>query len=456
MKTFAIAFAVIAVLAAAFTASVFPQENQNLHHSQMFIQEKMIERQHGLRPYVPGSHNEELFRNELGPCSPLTFDRVVTKPSKFLSDTMYFLIYSEGETWDTIGNVWRVATKDTLTYDSNGNEREDLGRTWSNGEWVNQSKETFAYDANGNETGNLGQMWSDGAWVNLWKNTFMYNADGQKTGDVYQMWNDSVWVNQSKETFTYDAYGKETGYVYQDWNDSIWVNGFKDTIEYDANGRMMEAVFRGWNDSMWVIIQKDTIAYGANGKEAGFVYQMWSDSVWVNQSKETFTYDANGNETGSLAQTWSGSAWVNEWEYTDAYDENGNRKVALFQMWNGNAWVNQSKETFTWQILVTDVNEKANALGGFALSVNYPNPSNPQTKISFSVPKESYIILKVYDLLGREIATLAQGKKEVGEYSVLWNAATEPSGIYFYRLEATNTGDPKKNFTQVKKMLLLK
>ena len=85
----------------------------------------------------------------------------------------------------------------------------------------------------------------------------------------------------------------------------------------------------------------------------------------------------------------------------------------------------------------------------FQLQQNYPNPFNPQTKISYSVPKESFITLKVYDVLGREVATLVQDKKQVGEYTVTWNADNVPSGVYFYKL--TSNG-----FTETKKMLFIR
>ena len=85
----------------------------------------------------------------------------------------------------------------------------------------------------------------------------------------------------------------------------------------------------------------------------------------------------------------------------------------------------------------------------FQLQQNYPNPFNPQTKISFSVPKESFITLKIFDVLGREVATLMNEKKPVGEYSVPWNADNVPSGVYFYKLLA---GD----FVETKKMVFVK
>ncbi len=75
---------------------------------------------------------------------------------------------------------------------------------------------------------------------------------------------------------------------------------------------------------------------------------------------------------------------------------------------------------------------------------NYPNPFNPTTVISYQLPVSNYVTLKVYDLLGREVATLVNERKEAGNYSVQWNASRFGSGIYFYRLEANEKRDIKK------------
>ena len=84
-----------------------------------------------------------------------------------------------------------------------------------------------------------------------------------------------------------------------------------------------------------------------------------------------------------------------------------------------------------------------------SLFQNYPNPFNPSTEIRFSLPNQSHVSLKIFDLLGREIAVLANEVLEAGDHSVKWNAADAPSGIYFYRLEAGK-------FVETKKMILLK
>ncbi len=85
----------------------------------------------------------------------------------------------------------------------------------------------------------------------------------------------------------------------------------------------------------------------------------------------------------------------------------------------------------------------------FALDQNYPNPFNPATNISFSLPSKSFVSLKVFDLLGRKVATLVSEEMPAGSYSRTWNATNMSSGIYFYRLNADS-------FTETKKLVLLR
>ncbi|MCX6135971.1 MAG: T9SS type A sorting domain-containing protein [Ignavibacteriales bacterium] len=80
----------------------------------------------------------------------------------------------------------------------------------------------------------------------------------------------------------------------------------------------------------------------------------------------------------------------------------------------------------------------------YSLSQNYPNPFNPNTWIEYSIPQQSHVTIKIFDLLGREVAVLVNEKKDAGRYSVQWNASAMPSGIYFYRLEANGRIEIKK------------
>ena len=85
----------------------------------------------------------------------------------------------------------------------------------------------------------------------------------------------------------------------------------------------------------------------------------------------------------------------------------------------------------------------------FSLSQNYPNPFNPLTSIHYAIGKRQFVTLKVYDILGNEIATLVNDEKSAGKYEVEFNASNIPSGVYFYRLQAGS-------FIQTNKMILLK
>jgi hypothetical protein len=85
----------------------------------------------------------------------------------------------------------------------------------------------------------------------------------------------------------------------------------------------------------------------------------------------------------------------------------------------------------------------------YALSQNYPNPFNPTTNIKFDLPKQGFVSLKVYDVIGKEVATLVNEVKSAGSYNVDFNGTNLSSGVYFYRLESGS-------FIDVKRMILIK
>ena len=75
----------------------------------------------------------------------------------------------------------------------------------------------------------------------------------------------------------------------------------------------------------------------------------------------------------------------------------------------------------------------------FRLEQNYPNPFNPTTTIQFSISQPMFVSLKVYNLIGEEVATLVNGERDADEYSVVFDASEMPSGVYVYRLQSART-----------------
>ena len=106
---------------------------------------------------------------------------------------------------------------------------------------------------------------------------------------------------------------------------------------------------------------------------------------------------------------------------------------------------------------VTFVNQVSSEIPErFSLYQNYPNSFNPATKINFDIPKNGYVTLKVYNLLGKEVQTLVSRDLKSGSYTVDFNASKLTSGVYFYRLQATPKDGQAGDFVETRKMVLVK
>jgi len=116
----------------------------------------------------------------------------------------------------------------------------------------------------------------------------------------------------------------------------------------------------------------------------------------------------------------------------------------------GTTYLRNQKILVDFQNTITAVAQMNNPIPRkFELYLNYPNPFNPSTTIKYDLPKESRVKIVVYDILGREVARLVDEMKKAGSYQVVWDANRFASGVYFYRLQASN-------FCETKKLILMK
>ena len=130
------------------------------------------------------------------------------------------------------------------------------------------------------------------------------------------------------------------------------------------------------------------------------------------------------------------TAWADTSIYTVAFVQNDSNKEVL----------NSAEGHYT---PIGVENNNSNIPKDYSLSQNYPNPFNPQTSIKFTLPKRENVTLKVYNVLGAEIKTLAEGIHNAGEYNLIFDGSDLSSGIYLYRLTAGG-------FTKTRKMMLVK
>jgi len=162
-------------------------------------------------------------------------------------------------------------------------------------------------------------------------------------------------------------------------------------------------------------------------------------------NQQTFSFgvtDMNGNYT--IAGLVPGSYSINSDSYGYTSVQSSTVSVDYNTTYSTSASFTLTPES------ITAVNDpQPNIISGFKLSQNYPNPFNPTTIISYQIPSESKVVLKVYNILGGEVATLVNENKAAGSYSVQFNGSSLASGVYFYQIKAGN-------FVDTKKLVLLK
>jgi Outer membrane protein Omp28/Secretion system C-terminal sorting domain len=158
------------------------------------------------------------------------------------------------------------------------------------------------------------------------------------------------------------------------------------------------------------------------------------------------TFSINDNETKEIDTTID----------LDSLWDTDSLKVVVFIQSTGTKEVYQS-ETIKYSELntPTDVKNDIKPPSSFSLKQNYPNPFNPSTKISYYIPEQSRVRINIYNILGKQVAELANNIKAAGNYNLRWNAANLSSGFYFLTLKAVSIETGNK-FTKTIKMILLK
>jgi len=131
--------------------------------------------------------------------------------------------------------------------------------------------------------------------------------------------------------------------------------------------------------------------------------------------------------------------------YYDTINGSGHVSIVVKDSLSGDTISQQ----FGAEINPVGIRQIGTIVKGFALGQNYPNPFNPTTNIHFSLPKDGDVSLKIYDILGNEVATVVSGNVKAGTYNAEVDASNWASGVYFYKLTAGN-------FVETKKMSLIK
>ena len=290
------------------------------------------------------------------------------------------------------------------------------------------------------QNANTGIMYGDpvGSRWSLWKTT-----DGGATWDSSGMylpqagseagWNNSMWLSGNSVWF-----GTNNTRVYKSTDFGLtWTYGattgsansysvaFNGDIGFTGQSVTLKSTDGGDNWAS-VTLPSTGTCYSFNGVIDRFWYCRGTRIFWSNDNGVNFDTQYVGTGTYQAMSLKQDDNIIRGWAVTS------NGAIAMYN-----------------EQLVGVSNNQNQIPSNYLLLQNYPNPFNPSTKISFSLPKAGNVKLIVYDVLGREVATLVNEFTSAGIHAIDFNATNLSSGIYIYRIEAGN-------FTDTKKMILLK
>ncbi|MCX8104239.1 MAG: T9SS type A sorting domain-containing protein [Ignavibacterium album] len=238
--------------------------------------------------------------------------------------------------------------------------------------------------------------------------------------------------------------GNASGYVLRSTNNGINWTGSE--VAFGAGIRFLRQVGLKWFAATTNGIYRSTnfgVSWELSGLEGNNV-----NFIAIKSSTDTLTLFASTNDSGVFFSTDNGTTWFSSNSGLPIINITGIRSTGTY------LYAGTGGEGL-WRIkindLITNVDQGSYSTipSEFNLSQNFPNPFNPSTKISWQSPVGSRQTLKVYDILGNEVATLVDEYREAGKYEIEFDSRTLSAGIYFYRLQADN-------FVQTKKMILIK
>jgi len=179
------------------------------------------------------------------------------------------------------------------------------------------------------------------------------------------------------------------------------------------------------------------MTYFTNTVKDNTVNLQWQTAIEINNSGfqiERSTSDNNNWTTVSFVRGFGNKSNPTSYQFTDKNLQKGIYKYRLKQV-----DYNSNYEYFNLNSNVTIAAPK-----NYTISQNFPNPFNPVTNITYNLPVDGKVSIKVYDISGREISTLADGNMTAGYHTVSFDASNLPSGVYFYKISADNFKDTKK------------
>ncbi len=286
-----------------------------------------------------------------------------------------------------------------------------------------------------------------------------YDGNGFLISTLVEQMDSGSWRPRQRATFMIDLRGYDTLYTSETWVDTQWVYQNRTSFVNDSTGRVLQAIDCTWQSNQWVNQRRQTLSYPPD-RSFHYLSEDWLGGAWVPTLREVEQYDVNGNLTSEVYEYYVSGAWVLRSSLVNTYNTAALLIHGECQGEDGSFYARDGFDNkyyfsgrsidIAYRTLITGVEQTSgSAPSSYQLLQNYPNPFNPTTTIRYSLPKESFVTLIVYNTLGQQVAEPVSEQQQAGYHNVEFRADGLASGVYFYRLQ---TGD----FVQTKRLLLLK
>ena len=236
--------------------------------------------------------------------------------------------------------------------------------------------------------------------------------------------------NLTAVTYTLNSLQQEQDYFWHVKSKNLagW-GDWSDTWQFTSTPAFIDLTFPNGNES-WNTDTSMVIYWNFNTADSVNI-DLYKNDVFFRTIADSF-YSVTGGY---------------KWTLSDSIPSGTDYKIKISSI--DGALEDMSENNFSIIYGPSDVERTKEIVNDYRLEQNYPNPFNPTTKIEFNIPESEFVSLKIYNILGNEIAKLINEEKPAGGYRVDFDASKLPSGVYFYTLKAGS-------FSQTKKMLLLK
>jgi hypothetical protein len=327
------------------------------------------------------------------------------------------------------------------------------------------------------------EVWNESEWMKISRDRFLYtgmNFETYPIGWIESYWDGSAWVDESKiETIVSDSDLIQTDYIWSDsWTPisrTVYMNTsmtdyarIASKIEEQAKVYLSLPMImvelpdfyeQVWDGQIWIFdtrTERDITYDWGTGRilQAKIEILEWDHHLWNPQMSYVIDYDNNEMpfRAGIDFPVEEENSTEEPFRFTEdvfEYDERGFLKAAELRMNYDVELMNVLRNEFEWAGTGTDIGDNHDFPISYHLGNGYPNPFNPSTVIPYETGNAGHVTIRVYDILGRMVATLENGPQSAGKHQVRFDASGLTSGKYLIRMEAPG-------YSQTRAVTLLK